>query len=352
MKILSIPRRFCVATACLLLASSSVRAQDSAVINFTTDLLTLDATNFPNPLLAGPLASFAAVQPDVLRLDGQIWIQNYTGDGTYTAAFDNVTGNRILLHSPLLERIEAQTWRAEDTSDFAGQPGGPVEISGTAVSQRSKWLLPDDTPNGSFTVTVFGGQIESLNYLFDFSANSGLLFSDPNEGAGNPALANLRLDEIAVAGDAADFAASMTFAAGSQGFLDTAFGLNTQLDTAPTVLNTFGPFSPGVANGTVGNSTIGQLLNEISGNTDEIGGATPNISEDGRLNGAAAASITNPEQGDGYLADIFAGTTGNLVVFNGIGDLEVSVVATNVPEPSAVAITVMSLGALLRTRRR
>ena len=85
---------------CFLLFSTFVHAQDSAVINFTAKLEALTATNFDEPLASGPLAFFAAIQPDILRLDGQIWLQDYRGDGVYSAGFNNVTGNRILIHSP------------------------------------------------------------------------------------------------------------------------------------------------------------------------------------------------------------------------------------------------------------
>jgi len=329
----------------LAIASSAV-AQDSAVINFTSDLDTLTATNFPDPLASGPLALFAAAVPDINKLDGQIWIQNYTGAGTYTAAFNNNTGNKILLHSPLLERIEAQTWRAEDASDF-----GVTEISGTAVSQRSKFLLPDDTPNGVFTVEINGSnEITSLNYTYDFSTNPGLGFSDE---AGNPALANLQLDEVTITGDSSNFGTTEIFAAGSSDFLDTAYGLNTQLDTTTNVGGSFGAFSPGVANGTVGDTTIGMLLNEINANTDEMGGSTGNISEDGRLDGAMAASITNPEQGDGYLADIFAATSGDLYVFTSSSDLATDVTVSQIPEPGTLVLAAAAgLTGLLRRRRQ
>ncbi|MEM6330151.1 MAG: PEP-CTERM sorting domain-containing protein [Planctomycetota bacterium] len=346
----------CGVVAGAVFAGAAARAQqDSAVINFIADLDTLTATNLPDPLAAGPLAFFASIQPDVLRLDGQIWIPDYTGDGVYTAGFNNVTGNRILVHSPLLERIEAQTWRAEDASDFAGTPGGPVEISGTAVSQRTKWLLPDDTPNGVFTVEVVGGQIVDLEYAFDFSANSGLLFTDPNEGSGNPNLSNIRLDAVDIDGGAANFAAPQVFAAGSAGFLDAAFGLNTQLSTTSVTMTAADPngaFSPGTAGSTVGNTTIGQLLNEINNNTDELGGGTANISNDGRRDGAPLGGITNPEQGAGYLADIFAATTGDLFVFTSTADLTVSITVTQVPEPAAGVLLAASAGCLAIRRRR
>ncbi|MEM9149658.1 MAG: PEP-CTERM sorting domain-containing protein [Cyanobacteria bacterium P01_F01_bin.3] len=333
-------------------AASSAKA-DSAVLNFTGDLTSLTATNFPDPLASGPLAIFAAVIPDINRVDVQIWIQDYTGDGTYTAAFNNNTGNKILLHSPLLERIEAQTWRAEDATENpgpSGNPAGAIEISGTPVSQRTKWLLPDDTPNGAFTVTVSGGAIDSVDYLYDLSANSGLLFSDESS---NPGLANILLDEVAIAGDSNDFAAAQVFAVGSTDFLATPYGLNTQLDTTTNFGGSFGAFSPNVAGGTVGNSTIGQLLNEINNNIDEIGGSTPNISNNGRHDGdTLIGTITNPEQGDGYLADIFAATTGNLYVFNGTSDLDVAVTVTQIPEPSTLAMVGLMAAGMLTIRKR
>ena len=127
---------------CFLLFSTFVHAQDSAVINFTAKLEALTATNFDDPLASGPLAFFAAIQPDILRLDGQIWLQDYRGDGVYSAGFNNVTGNRILIHSPLLERIEAQTWRAEDASDFADEQGGPGGAIGNSCFAAYKVVTP------------------------------------------------------------------------------------------------------------------------------------------------------------------------------------------------------------------
>ncbi len=338
---------------CFLLFSTFVHAQDSAVINFTAKLEALTATNFDDPLASGPLAFFAAIQPDILRLDGQIWLQDYRGDGVYSAGFNNVTGNRILIHSPLLERIEAQTWRAEDASDFADEQGGPVELSGTAVSQRTKWLLPDDTPNGVFEVGIADGEITGLEYLYDTSVNSGVLFSDPDDGASNPNLFDIRLDVFDIVGAGSSFASPQKFAAGTQGFLDAAFGLNTALDSTTDINGSFGAFAPGTAESTVGNSTIGQLINEINNNTDENGGNTANISNDGRHNGDTGIGlITNPDQGAGYLDDIFAATTGDLYVFTSVSDLDVSITVTQVPEPATSTLSLLAIIAVMVFRRR
>ena len=57
------------------------------------------------------------------------------------------------------------------------------------------------------------------------------------------------------------------------------------------------------------------IRQEIYDNTDEVGGNTPNISTNGRLNGGSNHSTPFPIGGDFYLADPFIGQSGLLTVF-------------------------------------
>jgi hypothetical protein len=306
----------------LIVGSASA---SSLVVNFTANLSDGDFTgpDAINPYVAGnALSDFTAGEPDVIKVDGQFYVPNYTGDGTYTAAYNQSTGNRVLLHSPLIERIEAQTWRAEGASNY-----GTVTGAGDPISQRKKFLLPDDTPNGVFSVTIAGGQLSSLSYLYDDAANAGGTFVGESS---NAALNTTTFNTIGVTGTGANFGdAQILSLAGAS---TVPYGLNTQLS--------LGSFPPAVLAGTVTGSTRGIIANELL-STAEVGTLGGNISSDGR-NGASTFKLTDP----------FAGESGTLTVITSTSDLQLTVNASQVPEPSSTLLLGLSLAAVLGRRKR
>jgi len=304
----------------------------SLLVNFTAGLNTGDFSGPDNinPFVPGnALNSFAQTQPDVLRVDGQFYVPNYTGDGTYSASFNTSTGNRILLHSPLIERIEAQTWRAEGASNF-----GTVNGAGDPISQRKKFLLPDDTPNGTMSVTISAGAITGLSYLYDYAANSGLPFAGDS---GNPTLNGVTFNLIGISGGSDDFGASQTIGLGSIDALASAYGLNTALD--------LGSFPTGLLSGTVTGLTRGILINELT-STAEPGNSGGNITSNGRFINSGGTD----DPGATALPNPFTGESGDLTIFNSTRDLDVNIAA--VPEPSSALLLSLSLLAGLGRRKR
>ncbi|MEM9080589.1 MAG: PEP-CTERM sorting domain-containing protein [Verrucomicrobiota bacterium] len=316
------------------LASGSLQA-GSLLVNFTAGLTpgTFSGPDNINPYVPGnALASFAFGQPDVLRADGQFYISDWDGsDGTFTADSSG-TGNSFLLHSPILERLEAQTWRAEGASNH-----GTLTGLNDPISQRKKFLLPDDTLNGVATLVISGGQIDSLTYTLDFSNGA--------PGFENTALDGVTFDVISLLGGGSNFDTGTAYAVGSTDYLNTPYGLNTQLNMGGQSSGSTGAFPEGLLNGTVMDTTIGMLINEITANTDELGGSTSNISTDGRINGEPDGT-----GGDFYLQNIFAADTGTLTVFNSTSDLTLGVSA--VPEPSSALLISGTLLLGLTRRKR
>ena len=319
------------------LAVSSVASADSLLVNFTADLTaaTYNGPSDVSPYTPGTAVNlFAATQPDVIRADGQFYLKDWDGsDGTFTT---NVTpGSRFLLHSPLIERVEIDTWRAEGPSDH-----GTLTGLDNPISQRKKFLLPTNSTYGSASITIANGALTDISYNLDFS-QPGV---PPFQGAaGNPAFSNIKFNEISLSTDnTAVFGAAQTYTIGTD---DDAvvYGLNTQLST--------GSFPPGVLNGTVIDTTRGMLRDEILNNIDEIGGSTPNISSDGRQNGIALSSADSPSSGPVYLQDPFLGESGTLTVFDASAitvGLDISVV----PEPTTAMIAVLGSLLVVSVRRR
>ncbi|MBG86573.1 MAG: hypothetical protein CMO80_06700 [Verrucomicrobiales bacterium] len=276
----------------------------SLQVNFTGSLspATFRGPGGINPYLPGnAVSAFIAANPgavgqDLLRVDGQFYLSGWDGsDGTFITGI--TPGARLLLHSPLIERIEAQTWRVEGPSDH-----GTVTGSGDPISQRKKFLLPNDSTFGTAVLRVVGGVPVELSYSLDFTAPGVPGF----EGT---SFANIVFRTLTLSSAGVNFGTAQTFQIGVDD-ANVPYGLNSALNT--------GSFPPGVVSGTILNSTRGIISSEINANTDEIGGGTPNISSDGRFNGAAAPSTTTPTV-PGYLANPFATESGTLTVFTASG---------------------------------
>ena len=292
----------------------------SLMVSFTGGLSVENFTgpDSISPFVAGnALSAFIAStnELDVLRVDGQFYLEGWDGtDGTFTT---NVTpGAKFFLHSPLLERLETDTWRAEGASNHGTQTG-----AGADISQRKKFLLPTASTYGSASVTVENGVPTSLTYALDFS-------TEGVPGFEGTALEVVEFQTISLDSGNAVFGAPETYTIGTDDD-DAPYGFNTVL--------TAGSHPAGVLSGTVINTTRGMLRNEINNNTDEAGGNTANISSNGRLDGAVYfdeelnsyryhPSAASPAEGEVYLADPFANESGVLTVFTATG-LDVSVSA-------------------------
>ena len=281
----------------------------SLMVSFTGGLSVENFTgpDSISPFVAGnALSAFIAStnELDVLRVDGQFYLEGWDGtDGTFTT---NVTpGAKFFLHSPLLERLETDTWRAEGASNHGTQTG-----AGADISQRKKFLLPTASTYGSASVTVENGVPTSLTYALDFS-------TEGVPGFEGTALEVVEFQTISLDSGNAVFGAPETYTIGTDDD-DAPYGFNTVL--------TAGSHPAGVLSGTVINTTRGMLRNEINNNTDEAGGNTANISSNGRLDGAVLPSAASPAEGEVYLADPFANESGVLTVFTATG-LDVSVSA-------------------------
>ena len=239
---------------------------------------------------------------------GQFYIAEWDGsDGTFTS--NETPGVRFFLHSPLLERLEADTWRAEGESNV-----GTLTGLGNPISQRKKFLLPTANTYGSASLTIENGVPVSLTYTLDFAASGAPGFEGTN-------LEVVQFNVITLNSEGADFGIGQTFEIGVNDD-DVPFGFNTSL--------TAGSHPEKVLNGTVVDTTRGILRKEIGSNIDEAGGNTGNISSNGRLDGAEFPSGSAPSEGDVYLADPFAGQTGLLTVFTP-SELNVGVQATTRP---------------------
>ena len=289
-------------------------------INFTGTLneRDFDGPNSISPFVEGnALSAFIASsgETDVVRVDGQFYMSDWDGsDGTFTS---NVTpGVRFFLHSPLLERLEADTWRAEGESSV-----GTLTGLGDPISQRKKFLLPTANTFGIASLKIENGLPVSLNYSLDFEASGAPSFDGTN-------LEQINFKTITLDSDGADFGIGETFSIGVDD-ADVPFGFNTSL--------TAGSHPSKVLNGTVTNTTRGTLRAEINSNTDEVGGSTPNISSNGRLNGGEYPSGDSPSEGDVYLADPFSAQTGALTVFDAT-ELNVGISVTPQPTPAPAGV--------------
>ncbi|MEM1293927.1 MAG: hypothetical protein AAGH89_01090 [Verrucomicrobiota bacterium] len=310
---------------------------NSILVNFTAGLTpgSFSGPDQYNPYVPGnALNTFIqlanATTPgsgdDVLRLDGQFYIKDWDGsDGVFTTNIS--AGTQFLLHSPLLERLEADTWRLEDISDF-----GVTDGLGNPTAQRNKFLLPTSTTFGSASLTILGGVPTELSYSLDFNAPGVPDFTGSS-------LAGIPFDNISLTGNSFSSGGTFTIGVDDQ---NVPYGLNTAL--LP------GSYPSSVLDGTVTDTTRGMLDNEINNNTDEIGGTTPNISTSGRLNGGPDGGPDSNGATAFYIVDPFLGESGTLSVFNANGDI-----ITNfsvIPEPSSALFLISTLLFGVTRRRR
>jgi hypothetical protein len=284
-------------------------AHEAIQVNFTGSL---SKESFIGPDSINPFESGNALsafiessgENDVLRVDGQFHLENWNGeDGMFIS--NQTPGVRFFLHSPLLERLEADTWRAEGFSD-----AGTLTGLGDPISQRKKFLLPTANTYGVATLTIKNGAPVSLGYSLDFAANKA-------PGFENTALGIVEFNLIALHSEGVKFGDGQSYEIGVNDD-DVPFGFFTSLTAAS--------HPPKLLNGTVINTTRGMLRKEIRTNTDEAGGSTGNISSNGRLNGGAYASGSAPSEGDVYLEDPFSGQAGTLTVYDA-SELKIEILA-------------------------
>ena len=157
----------------------------------------------------------ASGETDVLRVDGQFYMAEWDGsDGTFIS--NETPGVRFFLHSPLLERLEADTWRAEGESN-----SGTLTGLSNPISQRKKFLLPTANTFGTAKLTIENGNPVSLSYSLDFAATGAPGFEGTN-------LESVQFNVINLNSDGVTFGVGQTYEVGVN---DDAvpFGFNTSL---------------------------------------------------------------------------------------------------------------------------
>lgn len=335
-------RLFLSAALLALFSGHQAIAQDSAVINFTAELKPggYSGTSALDPFVPGTPSYdlingtgffTAPASPDWRKFDGQIVISNFTGDGTYNIGGTGGDAGGIYFVSPLLNRIEAVSWRTEDALSPASLALGAGRRDGAATQNRDDIYLPDFTPNGVAAVTIMGDKV-TIDYELDFST-----LPDTNAAFLRNGVTPTQIGDILEANNSAfvsigaEGMGMVTPVIESKG-LDAAipFGGYTALseDVGGNLSNTIVP------------TTLELLANEIALN---------NISSDGR-------SLTNPDTVFLTLGDLapFVGDTGDLYFYDltGGGTLDASV-ATVVPIPAAAWLFASAIGLLaMRGRKR
>ncbi|MEM6638991.1 MAG: hypothetical protein AAF610_03730 [Pseudomonadota bacterium] len=312
------------AALCALLCTSQASAQDSAVINFTTNLEEsgfsgvddlnpfIPGTEINNLLngIFGPGAS-----ADWLRINGQIVIKDFTGDGVYRIRPDGTGDGGIWLHSPLLNRLEMDSWRTEGALSAASLADGAGVFDGDPTTQRDDIYLPDFTPNGEVVVTIVGSTV-LIDYDLDFAtlgaANSIFLRDGVTPTALSDRLdaANARFDFLQIDGAGI---ATVTTATIGDGDEDIPYGIYFNFDDflAGNLSNTVSDldfFGPGQ-----GALTRGIIRNELDAN---------NITRDGR--------------GGEPLADPFADESGTVTFFDLNGGADLNTTLSVVERDTAV----------------
>ena len=277
--------------------STKFGAPGAFMLEFSASLTpeTISAPDLINPYVPGNALS-AYIQTtgekDVLDVDGQFYISGWDGsDGTFTSNVHE--GVRFFLHSPLLERLEADTWRAEGESN-----SGTLTGLEKPINQRKKFLLPTEKTFGNASLTIFKGRPVKLTYELNFDSEGVVGFD-------NTALQIADFKIIKLNSNKADFGEIRTFAIGSEDH-DVPYGFFTNLS--------LGSYPEGVLGGTVMKTTRGMLRNEILRNKDEVGGKTPNISSNGRLDGQDYENSLSPT-GNVYIKDPFSNESGTLTVY-------------------------------------
>jgi hypothetical protein len=351
------------AAVAALLVSHQATAADSAVINFTAELKPggysgvgavdpFKTGSVVNNLVNGVgIGSPFGPTNEWLKIDAQIVISEFTGDGTYTIGGPGGTAGGIYLVSPLLNRLETVSLRTEGPLQPASLALGAGRADGQPTVQRDDIYLPDFTPNGVATVTIAGDSV-SIDYDLDFSTlppENGRFLREGEAFPGDPTNSppippgfaptglSAALDDAGARFAALGISGSLTAAVSTEGKgpnATTPFGGYTALDEV---------YNVGAIGGVLGNTIVPTslaLLNiEIDAN---------NISSDGR-------SATNPETvllpKDGALAPFFA-ATGHLVFFALVGAGTFDVSATVGPLPAAAFLMAPAAGMLVGFRRR
>lgn len=256
-----------IAAACLLIGATKSRA-DSAVINFTADLTSYTGTPTLSPFVPGTALNalingqggFAGLgSDDWQRFTGQVYIPNFTGDGTYTATPDGSGGAGIYLHSPLLNRIEAVSLRTESplTADSLAASAGRAD--GNPTQNRDDIYLPDFEPNAVTTITISGNEV-TIDYFLDFQTLDDTNAAFLRNGVTPTQIGDLLLAEgvqfgsIGVTGNATAAVQSATIGSGVE-------------DTFPYGgFNLFDAVVSGNLSNTIVPTTRGVIDNEIAAN--------------------------------------------------------------------------------------
>jgi hypothetical protein len=309
-----------LAAAAFVGFSSTTAQADELVIDFVADLLPSGYTGPADvsPFTVGSQLYVAnQADPDFLRADVQFVVKDFdpTFTGTYSFGAESDPsdpGVEFLLHSPMLERLEAYTTRIGSNS--------PTYSTNTKIllprrpdTTTSDKNTPPWTTTGFFgaaTLTVVGGVPTSLSYT---------------QGADNLAsfdyiLAPNSLESLSVT--ASSFS------------LDATYDLDTPgaADAAPLGLNAIASMQPG---GTVGDTTRGIIAAELA--AAFAGGGTGNLL-DGKESSGGQPIAYNPLDG-----------TGTLYSYSATGAV---IGVTAVPEPGTALLMMLGLSGLAATSRK
>lgn len=307
---------------------------DTAVINFTTDVQSYEGPSGLDPFFPGSTTfdlfngtgSFTAPgSDDWTRITGQIYIDDFGGDGTYTVS--PTGGGAIYLHSALLNRIEAISLRTEGPLTQDSLNAGAGRQDGANTQNRDDIYLPDDTPNGTAEVTISGNEV-TIDYLLDFTTlpdtNAAFLRDGTTATQIGDALVanNAQFGSISIIGTQTAVVQQAVIGSGDE----DSFPYGGYYDLDPAI-------GGNLAN-TIIPTTRGLLDREI---------AAGNISSDGR-------SAMNPATV--FLTDPFASESGNTFFFdlNGGPDFVGSVVL--VPEPASGVVVLLGAAAACSIGRR
>ncbi|MEN0019501.1 MAG: hypothetical protein AAF747_01305 [Planctomycetota bacterium] len=297
-------------SAVVLASASTIAAADVLSVSFVGQLTGYNGPAVQDPFNPGTLLGGAiAANPDLGRFDGQFVVTDFdpTFTGTYTfgPGGNSDPGVQFFLHSPILERLEAQTTRLA-----AGNAAG--------VSENTKILLPrrDDVTStdevGVSTTGFFGtGLLQVVNGVpVAFSYNQGENTLNSFDFRFNP----LSLEDITIGGDNQTFTLDNTFDLDTPGGADNApYGFNTPLSAFPgsTILDT----------------TVGALNAELA---------------------AGTILTTRASSGGVPIADPLAGVSGSWFQY-GAGGIEASI--SVVPTPASAAVLAFAGVAASRRRR-
>ncbi|MEM6980619.1 MAG: PEP-CTERM sorting domain-containing protein, partial [Planctomycetota bacterium] len=277
---------------------------------------------------------------DWLRFNGQIAIRNFTGDGTYTIGPGGSDAGGIYYVSPLLNRVETDTWRT-NTGVTGTNWSGIAPADGDPTANEDDVYLPDFSPNGTATVTISGTAV-SINYGLDFSTlpiTNAEFFrggSTPTEISDILTAEGAFLSFIGV--DGSGTAVVEEFLEGADG--DAPFGGYNALDEEFSPPGD--PISPAIGNlsNTLIDTNYEFLREEIAD------GTIARSTSDPTLLTFTGPGATNPD-----LAPFLDGA-GTTTFFDLTGGAPLDgFIATAIPEPGTFSALVVS-GALVATSRR